>query len=238
MLRACFLSFLISLLQGYYACTTVKAVSSIYAEKPKPVEFRNNNKIVKFIPMHHVGKPEFFSRVSETVRMLKNEGYKVYYESARMDEIQDSVQKDLYERKFRKMLGIHTDTAGYARFFEGNILFRNMIDQPKYDELGVTQSDIKVDISKNKLVDVYEEKFGKIQLDSGDYRIPLNAFYPLSMRLPRENTQSVIIGERDRHLAGFIHHSADNRIIVLYGAIHRKGVFNELVNLDKNWKKK
>jgi len=218
------------------SCTPVKAVSSMYSVNPKIVELSNNKKIVRFIPMHHIGKVVFYENVSELVKAYKKEGYIVYYESSRPDKLNDSLLQDLYERKFRKMMGLYLDTTGYSHYLEKSP-FRNFVDQPKYSVLGVTDDDMRVDVSKNKLVDVYEKKFGQINLDTIDYKTPLNAYYPMKLRLPKERVRSIIIDYRNENLASYIHYSPDLLIIVLYGAIHVNGTLNELRKLDGGWKK-
>jgi hypothetical protein len=224
------------LLVCYYACTPVKTISSLYSKKVKVIEFKNEFKTVKFIPMHHIGKPEFYASVAIEVMSLKDEGYIVYYESARMDRIEDSVKLDEYKRKFRKMLGVHIDSTGYAKYFEKSP-FKNMIDQPAYKELGVTNADVRVDLPQNKLVDAYEEKYGIIELAAGDKQMPFTSGYPRALRLPKDQVMSIIIDHRNRHLAEYVHKASDKKIVILFGAIHVNGTFDELKNLDNSWKK-
>jgi hypothetical protein len=229
---------LIVLLIVHNACTPVKAISSMYAKKCKIVELSNGDKTIKFIPMHHVGKPKFYLNVYEKVSSLKEDGYIVYYESAKSDLIEDSLQQDIYQRKFRKMLGFHIDSTGYAKYFENSSIFKNMIAQPAYKNLGVDDIDKWVDVSQNKLVDAYEQAYGVIELDPGDRQIPLNSRYQTALRLPKDNVKSIIIDYRNQHLAGQIQQAHDKKILVLYGALHLDGSFDELKKLDKTWKKK
>ena len=226
------------LLIGCYACTPVKTISSLYSKDAKVIEFSNEFKTVKFIPMHHVGKPEFYADVAIKVMSLKEEGYIVYFESAKMDQIEDSIKLDEYKRKFRKMLGVHIDSTGYAKYFENSSVFKNMIGQPAYKELGVTDGDVRVDLPQNKLVDAYEEKYGKIELAAGDKQMPFTSGYPKALRLPKEQVRSIIIEHRDRHLAEYIHKASDKKIVIIYGLIHVNGTFDELKKLDDSWKKK
>ncbi|HZI54143.1 MAG TPA: hypothetical protein VFD56_10585 [Chitinophagaceae bacterium] len=219
------------------SCTPVKAISAMYSVNAKTVGFRNDEKTVQFIPMHHIGKAEFYENVRVLVKAFKEKGYIVYYESSKADNFEDSSLQDLYERKFRKMMGFYLDSTGYSRYFEKSP-FKNMVDQPQYSSLGVTGQDTRVDVPKNKLVDVYEEKFGRISLDTIDYKTPFNAPYPAKSRLPKDRAQSIIIDHRNQNLATYIHYSPDLHIVVLYGAIHVNGTFSELRKFDEGWKKK
>ena len=227
------------LLIGCHGCTPVKSISSLYAKDAKVIEFRNEFKTVKFIPMHHVGKPEFYADVAIKVMALKEEGYIVYFEAAKMDHIEDSLKLDEYKRKFRKMLGIHVDSTGYTKHLENYSLFRNMIDQPAYKDLGVTDGDVRVDLPQNKLVDAYEEKYDTIELAIGDRQLPLTAGYPSSaLCLPKHRVRTIIIDHRNRFLAEYVHHAIDKKVVIIYGLLHVNGTFDELKKLDGSWKKK
>ncbi len=219
------------------SCKTVDLVKMVQAEEAELYQFSNKNKTVGFIPMHHLGKSAFYEDVKVVVEHFKKEGYVVYYESARMDEL-DSVRQDQYNRKFRKMMGAHIDSSGYAATFHAKGLFKNLVDQPSYLLLGVDSLDKRVDISKNELVDIYEKKFGPVQLDSIDLSTPLDASYPFSKRLPQSQLYNIILDVRNHYLATAIKESADQKILVLYGRMHLNGTFDELVKMEKGWKKK
>ena len=207
------------------------------ADEAELYQFSNKNKTVGFIPMHHLGKLAFYEDVRVVVEHFKKEGYIVYYESARMDVL-DSALEDQYNRKFRKMMGTHIDSSGYAATFHAKGLFKNLVDQPPYPQLGVDSFDKRVDISKNEIVDIYEKKFGPVPLDSADLRIPLDAAYPMSKRLPQNQLFSIILDVRNHYLANAIRESQDKKILVIYGRMHLDGTFDELSKMEKGWKKK
>ncbi|HEX6333038.1 MAG TPA: hypothetical protein VFZ78_02360, partial [Flavisolibacter sp.] len=161
----------------------------------------------------------------------------VFYESAKMDDIKDSARLDLYQRKFRKMMGVHVDTSGYAKIFHQSGLFRQLVDQPRYTELGVDTSDVRIDLAKNQLVDLYEERFGEIELEKGD-DVPLDGKYNVLLRLPQKEVMAIIIDERNRNLATAIQYSEYKKILVVYGASHLKGTLSELQRFDSRWSKK
>jgi len=201
-------------------------------------ELTNKEKVVAFIPMHHVGKREFYDGVKEIIAHYKVEGFIVYYEGTGMVTGVDSVTRDHYERKFRRMLGVYVDTTGYAHYFHDRGLFKGLIDQPRYYRLGIDSSDVNVDIKKYKLVDVYEERFGVIKLEQIDTALRFDQIYPRSLKLPKEKVMSIIIDYRNQNLANRIQNSADKKIIVIYGEEHLKGTYKLLKELDPSWKRK
>ncbi len=219
------------------SCKTVDLLKMVQSDEAELYQFSKKDKTVGFIPMHHLGKPAFYDDVRVVVEHFKKEGYVVYYESARMDDL-DSVKEDEYNRKFRKMMGAHIDSSGYAATFHAKGLFKNLVDQPSYPQLGVDSMDKRVDISKNELVDIYEKKFGKVILDSFDLSTPLDASYPFSKRLPQNQLYNIILDVRNHYLANAIRESDDKKILVIYGRMHLNGTFDELVKMEKGWKKK
>jgi hypothetical protein len=225
----------------FFACCSCKTLHVLHIMQTKDVEvaeLSNKEKVVEFIPMHHVGKSEFYDGVKEIVSHYKAEGFVVYYEGVQLITAMDSALQDSYDRKLRRMIGVSLDTNGYAHYFHDKGLFRGLVDQPRYHKLGVDSNDINVDIEKYKLVDAYEEKFGKIELTDVDKRLRLIEGYPRSYKLPKEKVMSIILNYRNQNLANYIQASADKKIIVIYGEEHLKGTYGLLKELDPSWKRK
>ena len=220
------------------SCKVLHVIHLMHQKGARIVEMKSNNKTVEFIPMHHVGKKEFYDEVRDIVQAFKQDGFIVYFESSRMEPMKDSVALDGYERKFRRMLGLYLDTNGYVHYLHDKGLFKKMVDQPKYRDLGVTGSDLRVDIPKNKLVDAYENKYGKIELYQVDTATPLTGKYNTRLKLPKKKVRDIIINYRNQHLADYIQNSKDKKIIVIYGEDHLEGVFEDLKKTDHSWKKK
>jgi hypothetical protein len=220
------------------SCSQVTLMQQINSEQAEIVQFRNKDKVVEFIPMHHIGKPLFYVDVRLLVDSFKKDGFIVFYESARSEYIEDSVVLDHYQRKLRKMLGVHIDSSGYAKHLPQTAFFKDLINQPPYEELGLSETDIRVDIPNNKLVDAYEQKFGPIELVGADLDTPLGDKYNQALRLPKKNVMYVIIDYRNMNLARYINASPYKKILVIYGALHMQGTFDELNNLDHSWQKK
>jgi hypothetical protein len=225
------------LLCCFVACKPLTVVQLIQNDKAEVVRLASDTKSVQYIPMHHVGKPVFYEGVKMLVDSFKRNGYIVFYESARTENITDSLTLDRYNRKFRKMMGMHIDTSGYAKMLHESGLFKQLIDQPTYDKLGVDSSDKRVDIPKNQLVDAYEKTFGEIVLERGD-DVPLNARYNLELRLPQKEVRYIILDYRNKNLATAIQYSDFKKIAVIYGADHLNGTLEELKKFDPSWVRK
>jgi len=223
----------------------------------------NNDKIVIFVPMSHVGRSSFYEDVKNIIADAKKDSFIIYYEGAQMGDctysiIQqlkeknyvkkfykgvadpDSICMDTYKRKMRRLTGIGIDSTGYARYLHEKGIFKNLVDQPKPEALGITNSDMRVDITQIELVNIYEKLYGEISLYQLDYAISLNDIYnyPRGHTLPKKQVGSVIIDFRNKYLAEYILQSPDKKIVVIYGAAHKKGVFRELKEKDSSWRSK
>ena len=62
------------------SCKTIHVLHLMQSEDVAVAELSNHNKTVEFIPMHHVGKREFYDGVKEIVSHYKANGFVVYYE--------------------------------------------------------------------------------------------------------------------------------------------------------------
>lgn len=219
------------------ACKGARTFKEIHTEDVKIVTVYSRQKTVQFVPMHHIGKPEFYVQVRKVVDSLKQQDYIVFYEGVGMDKHLDSLSIDTYQRKLRKMTGFYID-SGYIDLLRENSYFKKFVGQPKYAELGITDTDRNIDISKNRLIDAYEQKFGSIVLEKVDYRMPLQPknVLPQSARLPRKNVFYVLIDHRNQHLAKNIQSASNSKILVIYGLEHVKGTILELQKMDHSWR--
>jgi hypothetical protein len=220
------------------SCKITHTIQQIHRTDADLVELRSQVKTVEFIPMHHVGTQEFYDHVAQIVKFFKAAGYKVYFEGVELESKMDSATADLYDRKFRKMIGVSLDTLGYAHYFHEHGLFRNLVDQPRYDEFGVDTTDVNVDVEKYQLVDAYEKKYGEIELSSTDKKLTMDEPYPGKERLPMKKVRYAIVDFRNEHLANYIQNSADEKIVVIYGEEHVEGTFQVLKRLNSTWVKK
>lgn len=221
---------LISLL--VISCRPVVAVKMMHAKNASQETWKVGEKTVVFIPMVHVGTPEFYADVANTISVLKKQGYVLYYEGVKKDPGQDSASFLNYMRKFRKMTGLVIDSIGYAALFHEKGLFKSKIDQPKASNLGADENDRQVDVHFFELVDAYEKKHGAIWLTAADSTLSLTSAvkYPPAMKLPSGKVMDILVNHRDKHLADYILSSPHKKVVVIYGYAHKKGTYKLLRN--------
>jgi hypothetical protein len=86
----------------------------------------------------------------------------------------------------------------------------------------------------NEVIKAYEKKYGRIQLNVCDYTTPMEHKYDCGGE-PKSKVNSIILDERNKHLAGAITKDGHKKIAVLYGALHKSGMFDELKAIDTAW---
>ena len=96
--------------------------------------------------------------------------------------------------------------------------------------------DYNIDISVEEIVKQYELKYGEIKLTNNDLNLPLNDF--CKERLPFSKTKKIILDYRNFVLAKKVEESKYNKIIILYGSLHKKGFYKELKKMNQKWGKK
>jgi hypothetical protein len=216
-------------------------------------EWSNGGKIISFISMKHTAPPQFYKNVQKTISEKKSQGYIVFYEGVKMRSDFDSIslsEKELGYRqyfngeiredslkylitlaKYKRMLGSRLDSIAYSKHAsKGNVA------QPGSQAFGLDTNDVNADLSIVQIVQGYEKNFGEIDLIRDDLFLPVQGEVPLHRRLPLDNVLSVILDLRTKILADLIHTSEYKKIVVIYGKMHKDGLFKELVNRDNDWK--
>ena len=206
-------------------CTVIKAVRYLYSEDIELSEEHFNGKTVAFIGLHHFGKPVFYDTLKSNIELLKNEGYTVFYEQVKLPlDLTDSLS-DINLRKIRKLAGVLPTRDTYQELQE---YFPNFIPQPYYDSLGIDSLDINADVSSFDLISKYEELYDEIELNNKDLSIPLDSSYR-SMGL--KHKMYIILNYRNEELAKTVYNSDLKKILVIYGAEHKDGFYEELRKL-------
>ena len=216
-----------------------------YDEKAEITYLSNGIKEVAFINMHHIGKKEFYDDVSSKIDSLKKQQYIVFYESYAEEAETDSLTKDINERKLRKLLGIST-----AEYFDAeNNLFlgkykinkkHKLMNQPAAYEMNIdTTKAIRVDISPSTMINEFETKYQKIELDDCDLKTNLNSKIYDCAKIEKSEIKyfmdEIVIELRDKNLANKVQSHKSNKIVVVYGSIHLRGMRVELEKIDSSW---
>lgn len=205
------------------------------------------NKEVIFVPITHLGTEEQYKLLKTHLDSLKQNGYVTYFEGiwhypieftksevntteliAAIDSYSptynDSLYLDTLFRKTRAILGRNL-LGGYDNPDNKSQSQRvqKMNKSGKYVEqslenLGLTtEKDIWCDYSLDKLIERYEQDYGKINLLPYDFQTPLNS--PYESPQPR-STYSFTDLYRERLVLDRITQSEHKKIVLVYGAAH------------------
>ena len=78
--------------------------TGVLRDAARKFELRNGNRTLIYIPMRHLGTRVYYDHIQNTVDSLQKSGYVVFYESIAY-QVDSAAQRDLYDRKFRKLTG-------------------------------------------------------------------------------------------------------------------------------------
>jgi hypothetical protein len=217
-----------------------------------------SNKTVVFLSMAHIGKPEFYKNVEQTIFNFKNDGYVVFYEGVKPGSISDSaldtstikkyqkypevkalhpdsLKMLIYVIKLKRMVGIYPDSTTFSNMIKSLPIMKKSVVQPSASHLGISDNDFNIDVTKTELVDLYEQANGEIILEQIDFAVPLNEPLPRFRKLKRKKVVPILINYRNEHLANAIQNSIYDKILIIYGLAHQKGTFEVLNRVDPTW---
>ena len=222
-LQLVFASFIILLLSG---CKVTQGVSSLMSKKVKPQYYTFEDKSIVFTPLVHFGKKEFYAGLKDSIVNWKKDGYTIFYEQVVGGQVllgMDSISFDELRRKYRRISG---GEAGSPEEYAEELqkVFKNAIAQPSYMELGIDSTDINADITFLDLVNKIEELYGEIKLDSCDYATHIDSTYNCTKGLKIKKLDPVYVDYRNTVIVDSIINSDHKKIVVLFGAAHKKGV--------------
>lgn len=215
----------------FYSCKDRANLNLIYQTKVSYTDYMNKTKQIRFVKMHHIGKPEFYTNVVKTISLAKKEGYVLYYEWVDFDKA-----TDVEKRKLRKLFGFIPSPEGYRMLIE-QLGDTSLIVQDNKLFLNLENNkDFVVDLTPQEILDKYETKYGPLVLTEEDKHTPLTEF--IEVKLPQKQIDDVLLHFRNEHLAKTIQESNYPKTVVLYGKAHEIGLYNLLKRLDSHWIKK
>jgi len=212
------LFFCTPLIFSLISCKTIEVLEELKKDNVDVKTFTIQNKVIKFIPMHHLGKIEFYDDLKKNIQDFKKIGYKVYYEKVISDFSGDSLQIDIIKRKFRKIKGFE---GTYEDIAKGTFL-EKYINQPSYENLGVTKEDLNADVTYLDFVNEWEKEFGTVNLDSIDLKTNFNSNYKRRYKHSKNMFYKIAIEFRNTYIVNLIKSSNDEKILVIYGKGHLK----------------
>jgi hypothetical protein len=204
------------LISFFVSCKIVKSLSELHKKEAKIYSFKLDDKEIKFCPMHHLGKKEFFDDVARKVKDYKENGYVVFYELIRTDFTADSLLRDTIRRKVRKLKGF----SGTYKENADSSLFKKYIQQPSYKDLGIDDNDVWADIDYIQFISQWEKLNGKIILDSTDYNTPFSEKFQKGVYYNNKQYNRILIDYRNDNLISLIKSSKHDKILILYGSGH------------------
>lgn len=222
------------------SCTSFKVnlafkLLGVYDDNVKLSKVTNEEKEVIFFPMHHLGTAAFYDDVKTKIDSLKKTGYFFYTE-----EVKGNKKDSITVRKSIKLTGIpySRNNAGYKHFFDsiykGKVKFKKeFFDQPSPNKFGLDESNSKkVDVTLKEMIDYYESKYGEIKLEPCDYE---KSFYekPNCKDKPagKKVRDDVYINFRNKNVIETIVKDKHQKIAIIYGSDHFKGIREELFKL-------
>uniref|UniRef100_UPI0037BFC23E hypothetical protein n=1 Tax=Flavobacterium sp. TaxID=239 RepID=UPI0037BFC23E len=190
-----------------------------------------DGKLVKLIPLRHLGTPNYYDNLKNTLSKYQKSGYVVYYEMLKKE---DSI--DNYLRKFRKITSLKTNLEDKSQTDYKKILFervrkidadfefkKELIPQPNYDNLILDMKNSKnVDITTEQFVTEYERLYGLVLLDSCDYINNWEKTSCITNQL--KGLDKITIDFRNSNVIYETVLSSNNNILILYGEAHMKGI--------------
>jgi hypothetical protein len=212
-----------------YSCDKI-LMSAFYTTKVSVTDYSNGDKQMRFIGMHHIGKPEYYENVKKTIIAAKNEGYVLFYEWIDFD-----LATDPEKRKSRKLIGMLPSPEGFEKML-GEFGDTTLIVQPQTLFLNlVNNKDFNIDLTPQEILSTYEDKYGELQLNELDMNTPLTESFETGE--PEDQVEYVMMDKRNEHLANKIIASKYSKIIVMYGGLHKKGLIELLKKDDARWGK-
>lgn len=196
--------------------------------KVESADFSSNKKSVHFIDMIHLGQQEFYDNVAQEIKKYKKDGYVLFYEW-----IDYETTDTLTLRKTKKIVGMIPSKKGYSLMIN-KIDVEGVVFQENDQFMNQVNSlDFNVDVTPQELILEYEKRHGEILLNNEDLQVPLYGDFNFNND---KNVMDLILNYRNKIVAERIQNSKYDKIIVMYGADHRKGIVEELQKLDVNWK--
>ncbi|MEO7524164.1 MAG: hypothetical protein ABIT58_08725 [Ferruginibacter sp.] len=221
-----------------------------FQKSASPIKISNAKKDVVFIPMHHVGKKEFYDDVKRIADSLQNLGYVFYYEAVKISPVKDSLSADTLRRKMRKVIGNDVFSAkvngGYIDTVNHTFLHKklkiirkeNLVNQPPFIRMNIdTAKGRWGDAYLSDMIPAFEKKFGNIALSDCDFSTALDAKYKCSKHKGKEEKNFLLVEYRNECVATKMMNNPDDKIAVIYGAMHFDGVLKMLQQYDSTWKK-
>jgi hypothetical protein len=213
---------------SFSSCQQSKINELMNAKEASYTEYTNGKKNIRFVRIIHISTKDFYNDVAKKVTDAKKNGYVLFYEFVDFDKATDPEK-----RKLRKLVGFIPTPEAYKKQLES--LKGEHVEQENSQFMNlVNNKDFNVDVTPSEILKAYEKEYGKIELTDTDMNTPISE--TITDVYPKDRFEKIILDFRNKHLADAVNTSKYDKIIILYGTEHEKGLIRELKKSDPNWK--
>ncbi len=211
-------------------------------------QINNSEKKIVFIPMHHIGKESFYRDAMNKIDSLKHAGYTVYYEGLKFSRMNDSLKNDTLAMKLRKVIGLDMramkSNGGYIDTINNTVMGvkvkavkrHHLVNQPRGYTMFDTTIDKRADVYLSDALNAFEEKYGPIALTDCDFNTKPKDKYKCNGYKGSGDKNFITLDYRNEFIVNEIIKDAHNKIVIVYGARHFKGVLEGLQKHDSTWR--
>lgn len=230
------------------SCATILLNHIGISDKKVSTRFiTSDEKQIVFIPMHHIGKKEFYRNVRHMADSFLAMDYQIFFETVRKEGLRDSSHKDTIYRKVRKLLGVDfvtiANNGGYIDTVNNKIFGKklkyiskhDLINQPRGLLLNLDSQRVNnVDADIVELISASEEKYSPIILEKYDFETPFGQKYKPDIK--KEMKNYFLLEYRNKIVSDAVLNSPYKKILIVYGAKHFEGILQNLQKANKSYK--
>ncbi|SHJ17639.1 hypothetical protein SAMN04488096_109146 [Mesonia phycicola] len=220
-----YLKYIILIFSIFFICSCNSLFIDLLTSKEVKTEVFYNqekNKTLVLFPMVHINHPEFYDDTKSKLEKLRQQGYTVFFESIALKDstVFNTQEMDTLTRKTRKISGIYMSDYKDQKnkSLPKAIRNSNYISQNR-ENLGFQEQDMIVDIPMNELIEIYEAKYGVIQLTQCDWETDYLEKYECET-VPQVRANDVLIYTRNDTIEKRIYESKLKKIALVYGKKH------------------
>lgn len=205
----------------------------VYTDVVSIREFNRDNSSIVFFEISHIGTELYYKDYKSKIDSIIKKDYFFYLEAITATETNDSVN-----RKFIKIMRVPFQRKGYVGTLDsifsakGIKLKKKLINQPTNDSMGLNaHNSLNVDLSIKEIVNYYESKYHPIILEPCDFEVSLYDNPKCPIKLEKEIRDDLILNLRNNNVLEHLSKEKRQKIAIIYGRGHLKGIAEGLVKM-------
>ena len=183
--------------------------------RPSILVSTEKNREIVMLGMTHVGEQSFYDKIKHKVDSLRNEGFIVFYEGVKIKSENDTLNDDLFLRKFRKL---SNDALYQSNPDKEKKNFKGLVYQEKSD-IGIKKGDFRNDATIKELVQKYEKQFGEVELKTCDFETNFNQKYKCG-KVDKRITNYLVNTLREKIMIENLLNYPEDKIVFVIGQGH------------------